>query len=148
MGWHPTPTLIFTYYMISSTNPGVPIFYFLLAFAMFCIVPVWYSDSHKCIMIWRHTGPVQIEPPLINARRATISNRIYMENTTVVMLQLRMWVSLWQGTHVLTLAAAWLVLRKEFLVSFLVRGNSYHNDDYHNAWQELEDFSFFIHVVK
>lgn len=72
--------------------------------------------------------------------------RISMQNNAVVLFQLRMWVSLWQGTHVLLLAAAWLVWRKEFLVSFLVRGNSYQHDNYHNASQELDNFSFFPYM--
>lgn len=49
---------------------------------------------------------------------------------------------------VLSLVAASLVLKKEFLASFLVRGNICQHDNYHNASYKLENFSFLIYVNK
>lgn len=147
MGWHFTTTVIFTHYMISNTNPGVLRLYFLPAFIMFCIVPVWQSDSQKLIMIWRHVIPNGTFSCLCQEGRY-FKIRISMDNNKVILLQLRMWVPQWPGTNVLPLAAEWIFLRKESLVSFLVRGNSYQHDNFHSAWQEVENFSFFIYVKK
>lgn len=70
-----------------------------------------------------------------------------MENNMAVLFQLRMWVSLWQGTHVLLLAAAWLLLRKEFLVSFLegTVTSMTTTTMHHKNWKILV---FSIHVTK
>lgn len=132
MGSHPHPTVIFIHLMVTSTDYKALKLYFYLFLQCFFLVHLWQSDSQKFIMMWR------CNPNANGSFASPCQEGSYFKYWFPLRLIQYFCFngeceSPYDRTNVLFLAAAWLVVRKEFLVSFLVMQNSYLRN-YHNAW--------------